>query len=37
MNVEAIIWTWIYTGMTVGIFSILLLAWAIWYDYKNKE
>lgn len=37
MNVEAMVWTWIYTGMAVGVFSVILVIWAIWYENKNKE
>jgi hypothetical protein len=35
MNVEAMVWTWIYTGMAVGVISILILLWAIFFE--NKE
>lgn len=36
MNAEAMIWTWLYTGMVVGVFSLMVVIWAIWFDIKNK-
>ena len=37
MNVEAMVWTWVYMGMGAAVFSIALLLWAIWFEYKNKD
>ena len=32
-----VIWTFIYTGMFVGLFTIALLIWAIYHDIKNRN
>jgi hypothetical protein len=32
-----VIWTFIYTGMFTGLFTIGILAWAMYQDLKNKE
>lgn len=32
-----VIWTFIYTGMFVGLFTIGLLLWATYQDLKNKD
>ena len=32
-----VIWTFIYTGMFIGLFTIGLLLWAMYHDLKNKE
>jgi hypothetical protein len=32
-----VIWTFIYTGMFVGLFTVGLLLWAVYQDLKNKE
>lgn len=37
MTVEAMVWTWVYMGMTAGLFSIAVVLWAIWFEYKNKD
>ena len=34
MNIEAVIWTWLYMGIFVGVISLALVLWAIFY---NKE
>lgn len=35
MNVEALVWTWIYMGMIVSVISVFIILWAIFYE--NKE
>lgn len=32
-----VIWTFIYTGMFVGLFTIGILAWGMYQDLKNKD
>ena len=37
MNVEAMIFAWLYTGIIVGVFSLAVVVWTIWFDLKNKD
>ena len=32
-----VIWTFIYTGMFIGLFTVGLLLWSVYQDLKNKE
>lgn len=32
-----VIWTFIYTGMFVGLFTIGILAWGMYQDYKRNK
>ena len=32
-----VIWTFIYTGMFVGLFTVTFLIWGMYQDLKNKD
>ena len=37
MNHVAMIWVFIYLGMIVGVASVFIVLYAIFYDLKNKD